>query len=152
MADKSIKSDEERFWSYVEKSGECWTWTGFRDRGYGFFHRKGIGTRGAHRFAWIIANGEIPSGLCVMHKCDNPPCVRIDHLMLGTIQDNRRDCVEKRRNAMGNRINTSKLTLENVREIRAAGWSKPTKVLAKKFGVSRNSICNVLSGRTWAKL
>ncbi len=57
----------------------------------------------AHRFSWTLANGPIPDGLFVLHRCDNPPCVRPDHLFLGTQLDNRRDCVQKIRTATGER-------------------------------------------------
>ena len=43
---------------------------------------------GAHRYAWIVAHGPIAAGMQVLHKCDNPPCDRVDHLFLGTPQDN----------------------------------------------------------------
>jgi hypothetical protein len=81
----------ERFWTRVDKSGECWVWTGAHlPTGYG---RLTGAKRGmyAHRFSWELHNGPIPDGLLVCHKCDNPPCVRPDHLFLGTNVDNIRD-------------------------------------------------------------
>lgn len=50
-----------------------------------------------HRLVWIEENGPIPTGMCVLHKCDNPPCINIDHLFLGTQSDNIDDMVRKGR-------------------------------------------------------
>jgi hypothetical protein len=95
----------ERFWSNVEKSAECWRWMGLKDKdGYGR-HRPGTGTAymKAHRFSWLIHEGEIPPKLSVLHRCDKPDCVRPDHLFLGTHQDNMDDMVRKGRQARGER-------------------------------------------------
>ena len=70
---------------------------GARDaRGYGMRQYEGRVQR-AHRVAWQIHNGPIGNGMVVMHSCDNPKCVRLDHLMLGTQSDNVRDCMDKAR-------------------------------------------------------
>ncbi len=90
----------ERFWPKVQKSDGCWTWLAAKDHlGYG---KIGAGTRKegellAHRASWIINNGAIPDGLVVCHRCDNPSCVRPDHLFLGTMKDNTMDMVRKGR-------------------------------------------------------
>lgn len=92
---------EERFWRYVDKAGECWTWTGGRTiDGYGNFRADGAGIS-AHRFSYQLHNGAIPEGLFICHQCDNPPCVRPDHLFLGTPLDNVRDMYGKGRNVDG---------------------------------------------------
>jgi hypothetical protein len=91
---------EARFWIQVDKSGECWTWTGgCDDDGYGTFTAKIEGRRylRAHRFSYWLATGTHPLGLWVLHHCDNPPCIRPDHLFLGTAADNNADMFTKGR-------------------------------------------------------
>jgi hypothetical protein len=86
-----------RFWSKVDKSGDCWLWTGSRHRfGYGMMQ---IGRRPwtAHRISYAIAHGPIPDGAMVLHSCDNPQCVRLDHLRIGTARDNAADAVARGR-------------------------------------------------------
>lgn len=100
-----VWTDERRarFWARVAQGDGCWEWQGLRDgNGYGLF---GVANRnhGAHRASWEIANGPIPDGLMVRHDCDNPPCVRPDHLRLGTALDNARDAMERRRYQYGDR-------------------------------------------------
>lgn len=94
---------EERFWRYVNKTGECWAWTGgTANDGYGrLYISERDGSVAAHRFSYQLHNGEIPAGLIVCHRCDNPPCVRPDHLFLGTHLDNVRDMFSKGRNVSG---------------------------------------------------
>ena len=82
----------ERFWAKVDQGEGCWLWTAARDRkGYGVFRRgTGLGPCGAHRVAWEITNGPIPSGMEIDHTCFTPACVRPDHLALITPTDHRR--------------------------------------------------------------
>lgn len=91
-------SISKRFWSHVDKTDGCWLWTG-ADKGalgHGRFYVKGKRTK-VHRFSWELANGPIPPGLFVLHRCDNGACVRPDHLFLGTQADNIRDMDSKGR-------------------------------------------------------
>jgi len=99
-------SDEERFWSKVQKlvgDSSCWRWGGsVAGNGYG---KVWLGERrkevAAHRFAWELEHGPISEGLCVLHLCDNPLCVRPSHLKLGTKQDNSCDMATRRRGNRG---------------------------------------------------
>lgn len=85
------RNTAESFWSRVAKSDSCWLWQGGTNHeGYGriSFENK---QRYAHQVAYLITYGAIPSGLFVLHTCDNPLCVRPNHLYLGTHQDNMND-------------------------------------------------------------
>lgn len=92
--------DRARFWSNVERrEAGCWLWVGRKHdqrRGYGAFQIGGRTVR-AHRLAVEITRGPIAPGLCVLHRCDNPACVRPDHLLVGTQAENVRDCESKGR-------------------------------------------------------
>lgn len=100
---------DERFWAKVGISAEdrCWEWSGNRNpKGYGSFSPYWPPVRGAtkiaHRWAWMLANGtEVPDGLLVLHRCDNPPCCNPGHLWLGTAADNSADMVLKGRSHTG---------------------------------------------------
>jgi hypothetical protein len=97
---REVPSLEDRFWAKVDKSGECWVWTGSRNwAGYGYLGAvRGHGRQlAAHRVSWELANGSIPEGLHVLHHCDNPPCVRPEHLFVGTRSDNLSDAGRKGR-------------------------------------------------------
>jgi hypothetical protein len=91
---------EERFWAKVNQTETCWLWTASTTTfGYGVIGRggKGGGFVNAHRLSWQIHFGDIPKGLCVLHRCDVPACVRPDHLWLGTKKENSLDAVAKGR-------------------------------------------------------
>ena len=91
----------KRFWDKVDKSCECWLWTASCKRNaYGGFKLDGK-TVGAHRVSWAIANGPIPSGMFVCHRCDNPRCVNPAHLFLGDAKANAADRNKKKRHAHG---------------------------------------------------
>lgn len=105
--------------------------------------------RFAHRIAWMWAHGgdPIPAGMFVCHKCDNPPCINPAHLFLGTPRDNVADMVAKGRNATGLSLPQTKLTAEQVMEIRAAYAVGVTQdELGQKYGVTGAYICVLLSG------
>lgn len=92
----------ERFWSKVDKSGECWYWTASRDpKGYGTFGFEGK-VHKAHRIAYTLAFGEIPAGAHILHSCDNPPCVNPGHLRPGTHTENMQDKVMHGRHFQSN--------------------------------------------------
>ncbi len=85
------------FWTFVHFGPSCWEWMGAKtDDGYGYRmvnNKKKL----AHRLSWTMENGDIPSGLHVLHRCDNPPCVRPGHLFLGDQATNAKDMVAKGR-------------------------------------------------------
>ena len=141
------------FWSRVDKSGECWIWTGCRLKGgYGQLgHPDGSGRQvRAHRLAWELSHGPIPAGLLVCHTCDNPPCVRPDHLFLGTTSDNVHDARAKGRAAIGERHGRAVLTEEDVRQARTlAGTGLSSAEVASRYGVSVTTMRYALMGKTW---
>ena len=141
---------ESEFWARVNKTNDCWLWTGGKTgMGYGMFCRHNQHTH-AHRLCWELVNGPIPTGMCVLHKCDNPICVRPDHLFLGTQADNMADCQAKGRFAKGERNGHHKVTAQQVTEIRrryAAGESQSG--MAEEYGVDPSTISNMITRETW---
>jgi hypothetical protein len=106
MTYAKFASVEERFWAKVDKNGpvvsvslgQCWVWTAHKDEhGYGQFMLRARRIARAPRFSWSLVNGVVPAGLKVLHRCDNPACVRVEHLFLGTMRDNSRDMMAKGR-------------------------------------------------------
>lgn len=142
---------EENFWSKVRKSDGCWEWTGGKSRwGYGIFACGGCKT--AHRVAYAMAHGPIPDGMQVLHRCDNPACVRADHLFIGTNADNVADKVSKGRQwtPVGEKHPRSKLTVDQVREIRAGrAAGVHGKDLAARYGVTHALIYAIANRRVW---
>ena len=155
------KTAEERFWRQVEKTDTCWLWRGCLDnKGYG---RIGIGYKPfrTHRYSWILHFGKIPvgpgyHGTCVLHKCDNPPCVRPDHLFLGTAADNAADRNKKGRTSHdtgspGESSGKSKLCSKQVLEIRALYSSgvHTYKELGTMFGISKRQVGTIVNFQNW---
>ncbi len=139
---------EERFWNKVDKSLECWNWTAsLGGDGYGQFRVEGT-IRLAHRVSYELEYGAIPSKLCVCHHCDNPPCVRPEHLFLGTRDDNNQDAIRKGRNAKGRMVPQAKLTEEQVKSIRLDTRSR--REIAKEYGLYYNTISKIRTRKLWA--
>lgn len=141
----------------------CWLFAGsWGSWGYGHV-RVGSRTDGsrrvarAHRVSWEEHYGPIPKGMLVCHKCDTPACVNPDHLFLGTPQDNAIDMGRKGRNYTGNsppltrgeHHHKSRVTAEQVKEIRALEGSLPQEGIALKYGIGQTTVSNILRRVTW---
>lgn len=126
---------------------ECIEWQGYCTQdGYGETRIGGTKVR-IHRYTWQKANGPIPDNLVVRHKCDNPKCYNIEHLELGTTQENTQDRVERGRSATGESNGNVKLTEEIVLAIRASELSQ--RQIARQFGISQGVVSQVKSRKTW---
>ena len=161
-----MKTLEERFWSKVRKSDGCWEWTGNKgSNGYGRFYANDRSFAATH-IALMLSGRPLADGLFALHKCDNPGCVRPDHLFAGTLAENQQDCERKRRrrhmvgdsNPMrmyaglhaGEKNGCSKLTSADVTRIREqykAGIR--VSLIAEKFGVHNTAIYKILNGKRW---
>lgn len=150
------RTREERFWEKVDEGApdECWEWTARRHKqGYGLLSEWDGSRRSrllAHRVSWEIANGPIPAGLCVLHRCDNPPCVNPRHLFLGTQVDNNLDRHLKGRTACGENAPRARLSAEDVREIRrrcSAGESR--QAVGKEFGICHRHVGSIVRRELW---
>lgn len=143
------------FWSKVQMGLFCWEWQAAKDRfGYGVL-RSGRKRWVAHRLSWTLHFGEIPNGLCVLHRCDNPRCVNPAHLFLGTRLDNMHDMISKGRarheGKAGEKHPLAKLTAKAVVVIRkrvAAGETRAA--VARDMGVDKTTVAKIVSGRLWA--
>jgi hypothetical protein len=130
------------FWKRVDKTTDCWIWTGSVDKkGYGQVGRDGK-RWAAHRYVWLLTYGETPT-LCVLHRCDRPPCVNPAHLFLGTNKDNTLDMLTKGRGM-------AKLTPDQVLEVvrlYESGWRGPR--IAEHLAIQQTSVYYVLRNRTY---
>lgn len=149
------KKTIERFWSKVDRHGPngCWQWTDYLSP-YGVFRVNGK-ARGAHRFAWELANGHIPDGVFVLHKCDNPGCVNPAHMFLGTHSDNMADKVKKGRQShhatWGSKHGLSVLKDDDIQKIHSLASTTSNTEIARRFGVSRMQVWRILTGKQWRR-
>lgn len=169
----------QRFWSKVNKNGPvvcpelgpCWVWTRSRSaNGYAVFSVNHVNVH-ASRVAYELTCGPIPEGLWVLHKCDNPVCVRGDHLFLGSAKDNTQDMLSKGRAACGERngyytqperrsqlpgegSSSAKLTDDAVVDIRKrfAGGTATNAELAAEYKVTGAAISAIVYGKNWTHL
>lgn len=159
----------ERFRAKVRESGPtmpgmespCWTWAGWHNRdGYGMITLGGHcgGNVAAARVALELSLGRpLREGEETCHRCDNPGCVRGDHLFAGTHSDNMKDCAAKGRLALsrfapknrGEENGRARLTQAKADEIRARYATETAAQLAEAFGVSVHTINAVVQNRTW---
>lgn len=132
------------------KTDECWNWDHATNDVYGVATLDGK-QQSAHRISWQIFYGEIPKDKIICHECDNQLCFNPYHLFIGTHEDNIMDKVNKRRQAKGESIHMSKLTYENVKEIRRLYSTRKYKQyeLAEMFGVNPSNISHIVNYSTW---
>lgn len=151
MPSLRTRKDPVRFWKKVNRTNDienCWLWTaGKNEKGYGSIGW-GEGIKAAHRVSWEINCGEIPKGMHVLHKCDNPSCVNPHHLFLGTNADNVADKVRKGRTCdnHGERNPNLKLTDRQVSEIRQryANGETNQSALGREYGISQTHIGRII--------
>jgi len=164
-------TDRERFDAQVDRSGECWVWTGTKNRlGYGAFRLDGHRLN-ASRAAWILAHGPLRRDVHVCHRCDNPPCVRLDHLFVGSAADNQRDARSKWRGTFGETHPNAVLSGEQVRLVRdlfqetrpdlvpleTGGRRKhlrrgSLRVISAATGVPPKTVSHIIRSSAWAHL
>lgn len=149
---------DEGFWQKVHKTETCWIWTGaIGPLGYGTY--RGYA---AHRVSYVLEYKHLEKKLFVCHSCDNPSCVRPDHLFVGTASDNGKDCYNKGRSNIdlirgpGFRLyattwrNKTIMTINQATAIRNEYKDGARQVaLAKKYGISRNVIWKIVHGKAF---
>jgi len=136
----------KRFWNKVNRTSSCWFWQGGKTgAGYGGYWSNGR-TIGSHRAIYEFLNGAPGEGK-VLHICDNRHCVNPEHLFLGTSKQNSEDMVKKEQQSRGEDRPLAKLSETNIPNIRNSKESN--SVLAKQYAVSRTTIQDARSGKTW---
>lgn len=139
----------------IQDKNSCWEWkTGCFSLGYGCFSIKRK-PHLAHRISWNLTFGNIPTNLFVCHKCDNPPCVRPDHLYLGTPKDNMDDKFRRGRYkytgpknpAKGEKQGSSKLSNKQANNIRTIYRTSKIsqRALANKYNVHQRVIWRIVN-------
>lgn len=129
-------------------TSDCVLWEKARSRGYGVVSVGGKMLR-AHRYAYELEHGPIPDGMVVMHLCDNPACINVDHLRVGTQADNMRDRDRKGRghDTTGEGNGNHKLTERQVAAIREDGRTQ--RVIAAEYGITQPTVSDIKRGKSW---
>lgn len=140
----------------ISKGDGCWEAAGHRlPNGVVQISSGGVGpnriVKLAHRLSWELANGRlIPDGYVIAHTCDNPPCVRPDHLVLTTQEENVHDSVRKGRYKTWGHQKLNQTQVLAIREASALGEHQ--RVIAARFGIARNTVSGIVNHKTWAHL
>lgn len=135
------------FWSKADPcGGRLWRGTKTK-KGYGLLRVDGK-NRQAHRLAWVGAHG--PTNLHVLHKCDTPACINVDHLFVGTHADNMADRQSKGRSVgpQGEKAGAAKITESDVLKIRED--QRSSSIVASEYGLSPSGVRAIRSRRSWA--
>jgi hypothetical protein len=151
----------ERFWQRVNKTSGCWLWTGTTLKlrgGYGTFYDDDQRLRRAHRVAYELTYGVDMNdpNVALRHTCDNPPCVRPDHLTPGTQTANMEDMRQKERDSPpphshGEDRYNAKLSDSAVRQMRRRHRDgESITAIARDVGVSRPCAGYAINRLTWA--
>lgn len=138
----------------VRNEKECIEWDGCRDKdGYGVIGKTTYGESRAHRHVYKLVHGSIPDGMVIRHKCDNPSCCNVDHLVPGTNAENSADMLSRNRSAKGERVGRAKLTDEMVREIRLLYRIGITqKEIAAQYPVTQSSVSLIVLRKQWTHI
>jgi HNH endonuclease len=141
------------FESRVVIVSACWIWRGsVNNWGYGRTETSLSSERAAHRLSWELHKSKVPAGINVLHRCDTPRCVNPNHLFLGTLSENTRDCVAKGRHITrrGESCPIAKLSTAAVNDLRSRTRRHGSMTeWEKEFKVSRRAIQFALEGSTW---
>ncbi len=140
----------------------CWLWRGYRNKhGYGRYGSQGFL---AHRVVYEIFRGPIPDNMLVCHRCDIPACVRPSHLFVGTHEDNNHDMIDKQRHCHGENqwtkladlkgekahcVILTELEVKQIRERAENNYRGLQSQLAREYGVTAQTICDILKRRSW---
>lgn len=156
---RPVQSLKARWQARVSLCGwngeDCLDWDGMRTpKGYGYL--QGLKSEGrrillAHRVAWQLYVGAIPPTLQVCHHCDNPGCVNIDHMFLGTNKQNHEDKARKGRAAKGSANGNTRLLVEEVLEIKKRiHKGESHRHIGKIFNIHSTTVSQIRRGATWA--
>lgn len=149
---------EQKFMALAKqgKPDECWIWPAAKTPlGYGVLRHPNYGPlEYTHRIAWRILRPDKPIGsLCVLHRCDNPPCWNPSHLFLGTKGDNQSDMAKKGRSARGEKAGRHILTEKTVLEIRRQHCVGTTnRQIASRMKLKYDTVKAVTNRRSWKYL